>query len=226
MMIVNNDLKPSSTGVENGHRLDFVEDSQKNPLQEAGKTNRKSEYAGLPPFNSEAFGAKTSAGLPSGHFETKEIIMVAGIVVTIFVTVLTRRFKCKDDVNAIVINDVNAFLSKIEELSGCIKSHQSGYPCAGRDLRESREYLTKLKREAVNNLNRITNAIESKKESDSFKAEFRLWKKSTEDNSGWITDKKKRWPTDRIEELDESNREYIGKITKLRQRIAKREVKL
>lgn len=226
MMIVNTDSSDLSTESEKWHRLNFVENDQKNVMIGIVKANKNPEHAGLQSFNSEAFGANVSAGLFSWQLETRELLTVATFVASIVFYVLSRRAKCRDDVNAIVLSDVVALLSKIEELSGGIKLHQSGVPCAGRDLGRSREHLSELRIEAVNILNRITEAINSKQESDSLKEEFHLWKRATEGDSGWITDKRRRWSPDRIEALEESNRAYIVKITKLRQRIAKKKLKL
>jgi hypothetical protein len=163
-------------------------------------------------------------------FEAKVVIpwvlALIGWAVAIALYRLTRKNKINDDLNDIVIEDIKAFLEKIEELTRLVASHQGGCPCQGGDLRNSREHLTALRQTAVAISNRVDRALLNTDDSDEWKKSYREWKSATEGNTDWITNRNKKWNRENMTLLEQANEEYTGKIINFRNRVVTRKIKL
>ena len=166
----------------------------------------------------------------TGHLEAKVVfpwvLAFVGWGVAIILHIQGRRNKISDDFNALVTADVKEFLEKIEELSRNVASHQSGCPCLGTDLKESRKHLTELRQKAMAIFNRIDKARCCESDREQWKMNFRAWKAATEGNTDWISNKTRKWTRDQMAILDEANSTYTGQITAFRNRIATRKVRL
>jgi hypothetical protein len=148
-------------------------------------------------------------------------------LITVFVGYkLGRRAKANDDTTTLVVDDVKLFLAKIEELCPLIAAHQAGTPSKGTSLEKSREHLTTLRKAAVAVHKRIQESLKSGNEQERWQGAYFKWRHSTDDDTGWITNKAKKWSRDSIKDLEKASDDYTQIISNLRNGIAQRRVKL
>jgi hypothetical protein len=139
---------------------------------------------------------------------------------------LNRNNKISDDFTDMIVDDVKDFLKKMEEICSAVASHQSACPCKGASLKDSRQHLTVLRRAAIAVSCRIENALVSGLDCDAWKKLYRNWKIETEGETGWITNKNKKWSQTKMERLEEENEKLIREVTAFRNRIATRKIKI
>lgn len=167
---------------------------------------------------------------PSSGYEAKIvipwIIAVIGWAFAGLFYFLNRKSKITDTFTDMVVGDVKDFLEKMEEISCAVASHQGACPCKGSSLKESRQHLTTLRRAAVAVSGRIENALVNGLDRDEWKNLFRQWKIDSEGETGWITNKNKKWSQTRTERLEKDNEKFIRQVTGFRNRIATRKIKI